>query len=220
MTEINTLVELYLAGFSTYAIAEKVGIPKSTVLKQLRRCGTPMRTDSDRVRRHKFNQRFFADFSVNSCYWAGLLAADGCVQHKSHHYQTTLGLKLSDEAHVRKFAAALGFDGKLYHSHLAAITLSSDSMAQDLSKNFNIVPRKSLILEPPIQMPTEYAAHFIRGYIDGDGCFVSTRPQLTVLGTKAMMSWIREILMTRCSANKPTICDKGRIFSLTYGGCC
>jgi intein-encoded DNA endonuclease-like protein len=33
-----------------------------------------------------------------------------------------------------------------------------------------MVPRKSLILEWPKELPEHLISHFIRGYLDGDGC--------------------------------------------------
>ncbi len=44
------MVELYLSGLSTYQIADRTGIPKSTVLKRLKRMETSLRSLSDRVR--------------------------------------------------------------------------------------------------------------------------------------------------------------------------
>ena len=71
----------------------------------------------------------------------------------------------------------------------------------DLLKNWNIIPCKTAILKPPMQL--SHKAHilsYIRGYIDGDGCICYGKNRNTkiirfsVCGTLDMMYWIKSVL--------------------------
>jgi len=217
MISDSEIVNMYSSGLSTYRISANTGIPKSTVLKRLRKIGTKMRDLSDRVRRLHFNHAFFSRFSVETCYWAGMLAADGNIS-ATQHPKISLGLKNSDIGHLEKFSKALEFDGRIYrYDRQSSIVLTSDYMAYDLWKMFGIGPKKSLTIQPPDRMPVEFAAHFIRGYIDGDGSFLRTRPQLAILGTESMMTWMRNILIP-IGGKEPSVCRKNKIFTVTFGG--
>lgn len=212
-----TLAAMYENGLSTYVIARETSVPKSTVLKRLRHMGVNLRNLSDRVRKYRFNHGFFSEFSPQPCYWAGLLAADGNVS-RHRHPKIRLGLKTEDEPHLVKFAKALEYDGRIYRQpSYSVIVLSSDRMADDLSNKFGIVPNKSLVIRPPTLLSDAMVTHFVRGYIDGDGSFVRTRPQLNIVGTKEMMLWMRDVLADVGGGN-PSVCQRGKIFSVVFGG--
>jgi len=49
------------------------------------------------------------------------------------------------------------------------VTIYSDDICEDLDKNFRILPRKTLKLDFPKNLPEMYYKDYIRGYIDGDG---------------------------------------------------
>lgn len=100
------------------------------------------------------------------------------------------------------------------------LSIGSKQIAQDLANNFNIIPKKSLVLLPPVRMPNEYAHHFIRGYVDGDGWIGKTAPAIGVAGTKTMLEWIKSVFGYNCSVGNPTVRKRknSEIFELTFGG--
>ena len=69
-------------------------------------------------------------------------------------------------------------------------------MFEGLGNNFNIVPRKSLILRPLNNLTNEFSKNFIRGYVDGDGWIIknTNTKRIGILGTKEMLEWIKNIL--------------------------
>jgi hypothetical protein len=83
-------------------------------------------------------------------------------------------------------------------------------MLADLKNNFNIVPRKSLILKPPKKLSFEHSLAFIIGYIDGDGSICKTVDKieknnkvidkefivLSICGTYEMLCWIKKFFDT------------------------
>lgn len=115
------------------------------------------------------NEYAFMDFSEGSCYWAGFLAADGCITNG----YIKVCLNYDDTAHLEKFKVFIGSNhsitsntDKYYRSELG---FKNSQIVEDLEVNYNIVPRKSLNYRLP-KIPEKYLRHFIRGYFDGDGC--------------------------------------------------
>ena len=65
--------------------------------------------------------------------------------------------------------------------------------------NKGCVPNKSLTLTFPSKdiVPSNLLRHFIRGYVDGDGCICVTKPEkieLNVLGTKEFLQGVLDFL--------------------------
>jgi hypothetical protein len=214
---------MYESGLSSYAIAGITGVPKPSVLRILKRCGTKMRSRNEAATRYAMDHRFFSVLSEASCYWAGFFAADGCVvparQGSQAAARVIFGLKRSDEKQVEKFKHAISYTGPLYRGRsIASVTLVSSPMADDLARVFKIVPRKSLILRPPV-LPCDMRSHFIRGYIDGDGCWQASRAQVDIVGTRAMMRWILRTAKEQVPGiGNPSVLKKGKCFTLSFGG--
>lgn len=151
---------------------------------------------------NKFNHNFFSKPNLLNSYWAGFIAADGCIYIPKDNSQRLLQIRLAklDRKHLEKFSEQLNFLGELGtkqkrkgSTEQTTINLSSDKICLDLKKNFNITPRKSLTLKPPKHLTKKQALAFIVGYIDGDGCIYNARKYLglEIVGTKKMLFWIK-----------------------------
>ena len=96
----------------------------------------------------------------------GIMMSDGSV-HKNGFY-----LKLKDEDVVVKFKNVLYSDSPIIHHEKPycnyILQIYSQEMAADLIK-LGCVPNKIKILQFP-DIPKALYNHFIRGYMDGDGC--------------------------------------------------
>lgn len=98
-------------------------------------------------------------------YWAGFIAADGCVDTKG---RLRFYLQLSDYQHLEKFASFVGSNHKINKDekrNRCSIEFTCRSMVEDLLY-WNIVPNKSISYTPPKGF---FNSHFIRGLFDGDG---------------------------------------------------
>lgn len=194
------LTRLFDSGLEILGIASKMEISQWTVLAHLKKLRLR------RTQRHLITRPdAFTIFTADSCYWAGFLAADGYVLAK----RNGIGLQLAivDVEHLKEFCQLVGRDttlcyrmrkkdGKFYKS--ASVALLSIQIMDDVSKHFNIVPRKSLILESP-DLPREMRRHFIRGYFDGDGCVGWNKYNGTVRlnfcsGSERFLNWIRNTM--------------------------
>lgn len=137
--------------------------------------------------------------NLQSCYFAGLLAADGCIASVGH--SISIGLQSNDKYLLEFFLKDLKANcpirdslskGKFYISKLV---INSYQIKIDLMKIYNLTCRKSLTLMPPNLSDENEIDAFICGYIDGDGSiFISNKNVLiiSILGTKEMLQWIAD----------------------------
>lgn len=138
--------------------------------------------------------------SEEKAYWLGFMYADGCIYNKE--YRMELSLQGSDVKHLQKFSKFLKSTKpdlvKIYHNYKQGnydrcrISVRSKHLWESLN-NKGCVPNKSLILTFPNNIPNDLIKHFIRGYIDGDGCLCTSNPykiELNVLGTLDFLTGI------------------------------
>lgn len=213
----NKLIVLYKSGKTCKEVAKIIGgISYQSVYGRLKKLDK-IRSISVAARNKSINHMFFSTFTPTSCYWAGFLAADGCVR------KTRLSINLAkiDKDHLEKLKKAIGFVKLLkQYKNSYYFGFGSREIITDLKNNFNIIPKKSLILEPPKQIPEEYIPHFIRGYIDGDGSYFYSGYSfgIEIAGTKNMLSWIKENFNQNCKIGNPSIIKKKNIYVLRFVG--
>lgn len=116
--------------------------------------------------------------SEEKAYWLGFIAADGTIfNYHSGSYGFKLALQESDSSFLQLFLDAISaeFDmrhtktiknGKEYYG--CEVSFRSKEFVQDLLRY--ITYNKTNHLNVP-NIDSQYIRDFIRGYIDGDGCF-------------------------------------------------
>lgn len=117
------------------------------------------------------NEEFFSLKTKKTYYWAGFIAADGCVTQDN---RLEIALKLADRNHLELFKHAIGSRHPVSISHqgkAARIRIRSKKLCEDLESNFNITPNKSKTLQYPNIVEDYLMWEYIRGYMDGDGCY-------------------------------------------------
>lgn len=210
------VVRLYWEGLSSRQIAKALGISKPTVLKRLREANVERRPN----RRRFFNEEAFSDFTPESCYWAGFLAADGWIDKQ----QTTVSVELAikDRDHLVKLCEFLGADLEMVTerdkkqpwgtiSRFCAVHFCSMRLAKMLDENFNIMPTKSKILKPPLLIPERMTSHFVRGYFDGDGWFSWNHGSLkwgVCSGSYKFLAWLRQTTCAAIHVQEPSLQQK------------
>lgn len=91
-------------------------------------------------------------------------------------------------------------------------------MCDDLAKYYNIIPRKSLILQPPNIKNKELIDAFIVGYIDGDGSIgrykfkkcKSKILQISFIGTLEICEWIQNRFSEIVGYNISRVYSRGK----------
>ena len=167
-----------------------------------------------------FNEDYFSIPNLKNSYWAGFIAADGCVLTPDvGQRRLQISLKSTDGEHLILLKSAVGAGIIREYSHGIAfratrITVVSNKICQDLEEMFKITPRKSLTLNPP-NLTGDLAHAFIAGYIDGDGCYKRSgnRPTVMIRGTFAMLSWIAGVY----GLDKQPKIDNG-IYAISFHG--
>lgn len=180
-------------------IAKLLDISKRTLYNKLHKLGLTS------VRMSHIDESIFDIIdSEEKAYWLGFLYADGYIS--INHFQVELSLSAIDIEHIRKFKHFLKDDrddtiiktsmvgnGKYTR---ARYCVGSKQLHEQLI-SLGCLPRKSLILTFPdigIFKERELVFHFIRGYLDGDGCIYSNnkRMAIEILGTESFLNSIRE----------------------------
>lgn len=116
------------------------------------------------------------------------------IHEKDYNHLEKFRDFMKSNVNIVKFTNDSGFS-KDAPTPMCAISFNSEEMAQDLI-NLGIVPKKSLILEPP-KIEPQYYLPYILGYFDGDGTIYKTNhdTEFTVgfIGSLPTISWINEI---------------------------
>lgn len=198
------------------AISRELNIDRHFIRELLKKYNITRRGKNSSYQ-YGFNEHFFEDINYNNSYWAGFIAADGCIIHnKKNQHRLQITLSEKDHYHLIKFKDAINYTGNVRKSsreykgtlsrlkkriyYISSISISSNKIVTDLNRNFNIVSKKSLILQPP-NIKKENAVAFIAGYIDGDGCiFIRDQdrklyPRINVLGTLDLLEWMQKTLI-------------------------
>ena len=215
------LQELYQKHNSLSLVAKELNGTKEGIRCAMNRFGLKINPKL----KHTVDNNFFNKENEESFYWAGFIAADGCVNNR---HRLNLGLSILDQVHLNKLRLSLNYSGtvKSYSDSTCELSIYSKQICNDLQKKFNIIPRKSLVYTFPNQIKDhDLINHFMRGYFDGDGSlyYPATKkltPQLyfNLRGTSQFLNSFKDILNKNCYINDKTIRLNGGIYSLDYGG--
>lgn len=182
-------------------------------------------------RKYNLIDTSFSTYNTESCYWAGLMAADGHIKKQGNSF--SIGLKESDKNHLEKFKKWLKFEGSLLLmkntysykdkeniKYAYSIQATSHEIVDDLDKNFGIVNNKSLTIKPPLRIvQPELIDCFIKGYIDGDGSVMTDSDKtsrLCVIGTYEMMCWMNERFENIVGRKLPKPTKKHNIWRIDF----
>lgn len=168
-----------------------------------------------------FNESFFAVDTERSFYWAGFLAADGCVSEWYQKGSLIQAVKLTQAeryvivaflSDVECFGRKISerhYDKVNGHGVTYNIELKSSKMFGDLHR-FGILPRKSKLLTMPGWLTNHRLVnHFLRGYFDGDGSVYINKNQICMdfRGTIEFLNSVSLVLRENglCTAAVPHI---------------
>lgn len=175
---------------------------------------------------YSFKEDFFDIPSIQNCYWAGFIAADGCVTDDN-----LLSFSQSGKDHqlLESFKEQCEYTGRVkkiirYGKPISTLAINSIERWKDkLYKWWNITPRKTNTLQPPNITDLGQAMSFIIGYFDGDGsAHFRKKPSrakgggdnyyifgMNFTGTLQVMKWIQEnIILFDSNINKTKVSKK------------
>lgn len=193
-----------------------------------------------KLRKYNVNDSAFSVLTIDSCYWAGFIAADGYIFKRKNgitkQLQITLHKKdLEQLQDFKKWVQFIGPIRKELHKtnygnmNSVKISITSSQIVNDLEKYFNIIPNKSKTLKPPNLHKREFILAFVKGYTDGNGT-INHRPKVKgknklywelCSGSKKFLKWVKFFIDQNYSPNqnrKVNINRDRTAFRLTYGG--
>jgi len=231
-SELLGIIKLYNDGYGTVEIAKIYSRHRSSIQEHLKKGGIKLRKTSPYI--GKYNIRFFDYYNKESCYWAGFIAADGCV--RATRATVSIHINKIDAEHLRKFCVCIGYTGGFVDdtkNNSIAVHVNGNWFPPALLANFDIGTHKSKRLCFPPKLPHKYAKEFIRGVFDGDGS-IGVRSYgknnqfklltFSVVGTREMLEGIRLLLLKEVgiyckSKNTEGVVRKtGNIYSLSFAG--
>lgn len=153
-------------------------------------------------RTYSCNDFYFEVPNAVNSYWAGFIAADGCVDD---HNRLRIILSSKDYEHLKKFKSDLMYTGPIHrYENKTGYKLAemcrlevccSNQIIVDLKNNFCIVPQKTYTLCPPVGLSNLNSFSYLLGLIDGDGCLYSTKGRFVIelLGTEKVMKFAKRV---------------------------
>lgn len=164
------------------------------------------------LKRFSYNENYFQVPTVENCYWASFIAADGNICDKWKTKKIQIAISDKDRSHLYQFKEDIKYTGNIYTAknsktridgsniQQVSIAIASNKLCMDLEKWFNILPRKTHTLQPPNLIQKDLIFAYIKGYIDGDGCigtyniFGRDTTRITIAGNLTILEWIKEQL--------------------------
>lgn len=183
--------------------------------------------------KHSVNELFWDTPNELNCYYAGALAADGCIQlnNKRFEYSGVLSWEthVSDKIILDSFKENTGYTGEVQtftrkggflHS---ALRIYSPVWNKNLIEKFNIVPKKTFRTYPPNDISESLLFCWLIGYIDGDGTIFLDKNKNTFAikvtsSSEKLVFWIYNFLKERFKQqlrNKPVSIPR----KLKYANC-
>lgn len=184
-------------------------------------------------KKYTINENYFEIInSPNKAYWLGFLCADGCilVKEKNNKKSYVLEVSLSEDdiLHLEKFKMSLKSNTPIKYKTIknkykaCRVNICNKKICEDLIK-LGCTPRKSLTLTFPSEdkVPKELIPHFIRGYLDGDGCVYNNgegNVSLSFVGTYDFLNSIENIMYEEFGLTKTIFGKKGKAYQCSWGG--
>ena len=185
--ERQAVVDLYLGGESSEALAPKFGVSGVAIRKTLHRARVVRRDARECHRTCDLDETVFDAVTPTSAYWVGMLMADGHMGASGK--SVNLRLKISDQGHVEKLQRFLKSTHAVRNNKkrtYAALGVKSPRLFVALGA-YGVRPNKSLTAE--VAPVLAHDRHFWRGLIDGDGCLSDYNrcPGLSLVGSERMI---------------------------------
>lgn len=196
----NEIIKLYDEGNSIRTISKLIKVPRDKISLILKQNDVNVKKG-----KYEYDENIFDVINTEAkAYWLGFLYADGYV----YDTEASIVLKLAemDLDHLKKYRDFLNIDAKIHketaigkHGHTLSackIFITNKKIHSDLITK-GCTNKKSLTLTFPSEqiVPKELQHHFVRGYLDGDGCIFIDRNSIGVnfVGTEQFLLSIQDI---------------------------
>jgi len=173
---------------------------------------------------------FQGPWTPEMAYVVGYIYADGCNNEKGKSQAKgyrSLDFKCTekDKEVIESIKKILDSKHKISNlperTNITSITkravslqVSNTYLAKSLEERFGVVPRKSQIDVSFPLLPCTYEEHFVRGYMDGDGC--CREKLLGLYGSKNFITGIRDLVCSHVQVRKPPVLKASSIWKVQW----
>ena len=217
--EDKKIVEkLYAEGHGAPYIAKKLGYKTGKISYYINRY-VGARSNREAALKYHCNEKYFSKIDTEEkAYWLGFIYADGYVQHNQYSKYFGIALGIQDIGHLEKLKKCIDADHpiKVYQpsesstnystNQYCRLHITSNLLYDDLVA-YGVVEHKTNIVKAPV-ISTKMIPHFIRGYLDGDGCITTYTKKnhktttsgihreyaVKILGTKELLDFIKSYI--------------------------
>lgn len=231
------IIKHYISGMTQNEISNTLLVSCMGIKNTLMRANIEMRSTSDANKKYYRDSHYFDDIdNQNKAYILGLLFADGnnCIGQNKNcmHYTITLSLQEDDYNILEKvrqelkYEHPLIFDCKKHDNHKNQYRLCINDQHMSMRLNeLGVVNNKSLQIQFPSFLESEFISHFIRGYFDWDGCIYyydkSNKCSTQTVGTYEFcigLSYILNELHINHNIRHPNQCGDSNTYILSTSG--
>ena len=182
-----------------------------------------------RNRKYFFNEKYFDNINdEHKAYWLGFIYADGC--HNVKRYSLAITLQERDSALLDKFYEDIccSKDVKIYYNKdfnkfYANVYIQHPHLSKTLLKQ-GVPDDKSFKIKFPGNeiVPDYLKRHFIRGYLDGDGCIQipqdKRKMSWSIIGNYDCMNEMKKYIEKNILNYKISIYQKESVYQIGKGG--
>lgn len=180
----NLIIDKYVnQRISSEVIAKELGINGTTVCRILKRNNILIRPGTENKTKYLKDLTFFKKIDTEAkAYFLGLLYADGSVSESSHCLRLTdqdVLIKFSDcifGINLVKFIGITNGGKPFYGVYVYSAEMRDDLVALGCPED------KAFKIKFPFWLEKDLWPHFIRGYLDGDGCICPGNPAVDFTG--------------------------------------
>lgn len=237
-TDIKTqIINDYINGSSVLQLSKKYGYKYDKTYSIIANENIKIRGNDYNSKRYKNNSHIFDVIDTEEkAYWLGFLYADGCVTNATNNLKLSLALSVKDIEHLRMFQKFLETNNPIriykgnHNNQYCRLTVIDYNLCNQLIAK-GVYKNKTEIITFPDFLSDELIRHFIRGYVDGDGCityhFHKDNPNryifaIKICSTKEMLFGINKYLPLNKKRETPVLQKRRKNnvnnYSLEYGG--
>lgn len=168
--DCHVLIDRFMELGDIQRLVEETGHPKKELGKLFKANSVYGKLPHSSNQLYDIDYTAFLDIKQEGSYWLGFLLADGSLCGRTNRIH--LELKKEDYPHLIKFRNFLKSTHpikKHEKTNSCYITIVNKDLHERLT-NYGIIPNKTYDFSG-MMISIKYKSHFLRGYLDGDGCW-------------------------------------------------
>lgn len=233
----ENMIKDYNNGMSVRAVSIKYNYSYDKTRREFKKQNIKIRGNDFNSKKYKNNSNVFDEIDTEEkAYWLGFLYADGCIINHCNNLVLSLALSEKDYNHLVLFQCFLETDKPIHtysgnhNNKYCRLVITDRHLCNELIEK-GCFQRKTGKVTFPKFLPNELIRHFIRGYVDGNGCITYHMCgknknrfafAIKIDSTKEMLYEFNKFLPVKNKKDIPTLGKRRKNevndYSLEFGG--